>query len=189
MAKKEFVFLYPIPEIINFEIKNHGWHKKGGEEAFRKEYNKLLNGCINERYRQKGFRINWVIFDDCSISDVINLQPTDQVIKAGIDFKIHTTEEVYPDQDYILSQLNGEIIRIAGFHMWDCVEKLAMRAYEIGLDTLVDEDLTEFFSWRIDDYDFKIDKYPTFNPKKQGPMFFENFIQARKRRPWLWQNY
>ncbi len=43
MAKKEFVFLYPIPEIINFEIKNHGWHEKGGEEAFRKKYKKVLN--------------------------------------------------------------------------------------------------------------------------------------------------
>ncbi|MDP3015125.1 MAG: hypothetical protein Q8N28_01800 [bacterium] len=187
--QKEFVFLYPIPEIINFEIKNHGWHERGGIGAFRKKYSDILNRCINERYRQKSFGINWVIFDDCDVSEVVKRQPTDQIIKAGLDFKTHTTEKVYPDQNYILTQLNGvRVIRIAGFHMWDCVEKLAKRAYEIGLDTLVDEDLTEFFSWRLDDQDFKTDKYPTYNPKKQVSMF-KDFIRAREQRPWLWQNY
>ena len=189
MAKKEFMFLYPIPEIINFEIKNHGWHEKGGEEAFRKKYKKVLNSCINKRYRQKGFGINWVIFDDCFVSDVIDLRSIDQTIKVGLDFKIHTAEKVYLDKDYILSQLNGvRVIRIAGFHMWDCVEKMAKRAHEIGLDTLVDEDLTEFFSWRINDQNFKIDKYPTYNPRRQGSVF-EDFMRAREQRPWLWQNY
>lgn len=73
--------------------------------------------------------------------------------------------------------------------MWDCVEKLAKRAYEKGLDVLVDEDLTEFFSWRLRDPNFRVDKYSTYNPKKDGPVFFKNFMEARKQKPWLWQNY
>ena len=111
MAQKEFVFLYPILQIINIEIENHGWSHEGGS---------------------KKFRINWAIFDDCSVSKVIKIQSSDRIIKVGLDFKNHIAKEIYPDQNYILSQLNGvQIIKIAGFHMWDCVEKLAKRAYEI----------------------------------------------------------
>lgn len=189
MAQKEFVFLYPIPEIINFEIKNHGWSEKGGVETFREKYSSTLNRCIDERYRQKGFGINFTIFDDCSVSEVISLQSLDRIIKVGLNFKIHTVERIYPSQNYILGQLNGvQVIRVAGFHMWDCVEKLANCAYGKGLDVLVDEDLTEFFSWRLNDQDFKVDKYPTYNPRKQGSMF-KDFMRARKKRPWLWQDY
>ena len=187
MTNKEFVFLYPIPEIINFEVKNHGWHEKGGVEAFRKKYGDMLNKCIDQRYRQKGFGINWAIFDDCAVSEIIEIRSSDRIIKVGLDFKTHTTKKVYPNQDNILSQISGvRVIRIAGFHMWDCVEKLAKRAYEIGLDTLVDEDLTEFFSWRINDRDFTTDKYPTHNPRKKVSI---DFMRARKQLPWLWQNY
>lgn len=188
MAEKEFVFLYPIPQIINFEVKNHGWSEKGGVDAFRKKYSDVLNRCIDQRYRQKGFGINYAIFDDCVVSKVINLRPGDKIIKVGIDFKIHTAEKAYPNQEYILNQLNKiSIIRIAGFHMWDCVEKMAKCAYGKGLNVLVDEDLTEFFSGRLNDKDFRIDKYPTYKPRRHG--MFKYFMEAREQRPWLWQNY
>jgi len=132
MAQKEFVFLYPILQIINIEIENHGWSHEGGSKKFRIKYGNMLNECVDLRYRQKDFRINWAIFDDCSVSKVIKIQSSDRIIKVGLDFKNHIAKEIYPDQNYILSQLNGvQIIKIAGFHMWDCVEKLAKRAYEI----------------------------------------------------------
>jgi hypothetical protein len=60
--------------------------------------------------------------------------------------------------------------------MWDCVEKLAKTAYEKGIDVLVDEDLTEFFSERLKDPNFKIDKYPTYNPREGGDFCFKEFI-------------
>jgi len=192
---KQFVFLYPIPEIIDFEIKNHGWSENGGVDSFRQKYSKLLNASIDTRYRQKGFGINYAVFEGSPVSDVIELQDSDRVIGVGLDFKTHTTKQSngeypYPDQDYILNQFNGvQVLRVAGFHMWDCVERLAKRAYELGLDTLVDEDLTEFFSGRLNDPDFKIDEYPTYNPRKKQGSMFDMFMEARKERPWLWQTY
>lgn len=192
---KQFVFLYPIPEIINFEIENHGWSEKGGVDSFRQKYKKLLNASIDARYRQKDFGINYAVFDGSPISDVIDIQQSDRIIEVGLDFKTHTTKQSngeypYPNQDHILNQLNRtKIIRIAGFHMWDCVERLAKKAYERGLDTLVDEDLTDFFSGRLRDPDFKIDKYSTYNPRQKQGSMFDMFIEARKERPWLWQDY
>ncbi len=192
---KSFVFLYPIPEIINFEIQNHGWFEEGGVDAFRQRYRSTLNRCIDVRYRQKGFDINYALFNGHEISDVIEIQPLDKIIEVGLDFETHTKKQLdgkypYPNQDYILNQLNnGGIIRIAGFHMWDCVEKLAKRAYEIGLDTLVDEDLTEFFPGRLRDSDFRVDRYPTYNPRKDSDSGYELFMEARKNKPWLWQEY
>jgi len=186
---KQFIFLYPIPDIIDKEIENHGWSYEEGREAFRKRYKDTLNKCIDERYRQKGFQINYAVFDDTSVSDVINLKSTDKTINVGTSYKKHKTEKKYPDPDYILKQL-GEIdmIRIAGFHMWDCVEKLAKKAHEKGLDTLVDEDLTDFFATRIKYCDIKTNKYPSCNlreiAKEPG-----NVMEARKNKPWLWSDY
>lgn len=189
MAGMYFVFLYPIPEIIDFEIKNNGWHEKGGIDAFKRKYKETLNRCIDVRYRQKNFIIVWALFEGHQISDVIEKQSSDKIIEVGIDFKTHTSKRLYPDQDFILNQIGKvQVIRIAGFHMWDCVEKLAKRAYERGLDVLVDEDLTEFFSWRLKDKDFRVDKYPTYNPRKRDRMF-KDFMIAREQRSWLYQSY
>lgn len=184
---KSFIFLYPIPEIVGWEIENK-FIKKG-------YYSERLAMCIDSRYRKKGFKINYAVFDGSPVSDVIKIQPSDRIIEVGLDFKTHTTKQqngeyLYPDQDYILNQLNGtKVIRVAGFHMWDCVERLARRAYERGINTLVDEDLTEFFSMMLKDQDFRVDKYPTYNARKHQGRFFDIFMEARKDKPWLWQDY
>jgi len=192
---KQFIFLYPIPEFIDFEIENYAWSEKEESDAFRKRYKITLNKCIDTRYRQKGFEINYAVFDKSPISRVIEFKQLDKVIEVGLDFKTHKTKQSdgkypYLNQDHILNQLNKtHVIRIAGFHMWDCVEKLAKRAYERKLDVLVDEDLTEFFCVRLRDPDFKIDKYPTYNPRKHQESMFNLFTQVRKEKPWLWQDY
>jgi len=192
---KEFAFLYPIPEYIDFEIKNHGWHEKGGPENFKKKYGDTLNQCIDLRYRQNGFGINYVIFNDHPISEVVNVQISDRIIKTDINYKKHAIKQpdgthLYPDPDYILDQLPKlKTLTIGGFHLTDCVERFAKRAYERKLDVLVDEDLTELFARRLNDPNFKIDKFPSIDPKKYGKFLFEFFMNARKDKPWLWQKY
>jgi len=192
---KAFIFLYPISRYIDNEIKNNAYGQKGGEEVFRQKCQKLLNQCIDLRYRQNGWPICYALFNDCVISDLIRLHPADKIIKVGLDFKTHTAQRPdkifpYPDEDFILDQMGPvDTVRVAGFHIWDCAEKLARRAYERGLKTLIDEDLTEFFFWRIKSQDFALDHFPSFNPKNMNPRLFAEFMAARKIRPWLWQEY
>ncbi|MFH1607868.1 MAG: hypothetical protein ABIA78_01930 [archaeon] len=225
---KQFVFLYPIPEYINWEIENgsYGWDckpwmnkwekifenlneeerdktrpkaLKEKQARFRPHYSRILNKCIDKRYREKGFKINWVIFKDHTISNVIDVQDGDIIIEADIDFRTHTTKRVdgtyqYPNNDFILNHIgDSSLVRIAGFHRWDCVDKLAKRAYERKNSVLVDEDLTEMFYGRFKDKNFRVDKYPTYNPRqfdtKEDDYLFKQFMKARENKPWLWQDY
>ena len=191
---KQFVFLYPIPQIMDFEIKNNSYGRNF--KSYKTLYKKKLNECIDLRYRQEGYKINYALFDDCSLSEIMDFKEKDRIIKVGLDFKVHTIKREddtypYPSQDYILDQL-GEVDRliVTGFHMWDCVERLARRAYERNLDVLVDEDLTEFFPMRLRDKKFSPKKYPSFNPKEDGnDPYTKLFLAARKDKPWLFQNY
>ena len=154
-----------------------------------------LNRCIHERYRQKDFSINYAILNDCEISDIIELQHLDKVLKVGMDSTTHRTQVnkkyPYPNEDYIINQLGEiELLRIAGFHAYDCCDKIAKRAYEKGIDTLVDEDLTQFFQMIFQDKDFKYDSYPSVNPKKGlNKELWRNFLENRKDKPWFLQDF
>jgi hypothetical protein len=162
---------------------------------FSKIYGPMLNASIDARYRQQGYSVFFALLDGTNISDIIDVRPVDRIIYVGMDEKTHRTKGKdgkypYPDQDYILNQL-GTIskLRIGGFHMWDCVEKLARQAYKRNLDVLVDEDLTEFFGWMIGKADFRVDRYPNYDPRSGGQRELEWFMDARKGKPWLWQDY
>ncbi len=145
---KQFVFLYPIPEYINSQINNGASYFDCGNKKneflgrlkkarsnedreaikvllseFKEFYKRNLNDCIDARYRKNGFGISYVIFNNGSMSDVIELQRQDRIIENGMDIKTHITKRPdgsypYPDQDYILNQL-GETNKlvIAGFHI------------------------------------------------------------------------
>jgi hypothetical protein len=161
-------------------------------------YSTKLGECINQRYRQKGFSIFYALLDARPISPLIKVQEGDRIVSVGMTVQEHRTkkpgieEYSYPDQDCILKQLgNPQVLRVGRFHMWACVERLAKRAYEKGVDVLVDEDLTEFFGFDSRQQGFRTDNYPTKNPRniKNGSDFFERFMEARKNKPWLWQGY
>lgn len=158
-------------------------------DSFRPVYSAKLNSCINWRYRMNGFSVNYAILDDCEVSEVILLEPGDKIIRVGMDAQTHRTKREdgtypYPNQDYILNQLNSpERLVVTGFHMWDCVERLAKRAYERGISTLVDEDLTEFFAGRLKDRDFRVKTYPTYDARRHQRSMFDMFIDAREGKP------
>ena len=179
---KSFAFLYPHKEILDFEVE-----KTPANEIIC--YN-ALNACIDERYRQKGFQINYILFDDYEISPYIIQHEGDRTISAGINYNLHRTHRIYPSNNHILNQLdNPEKLVVAGVHMWHCIQKFAKAAHERGIETLVDEDLTEFFGSRFLDPSFKLDSYPNFNPRIIGEEFFKQFMKARKDKPWLYQDY
>ncbi|MBI5392023.1 hypothetical protein HZB00_03400 [Candidatus Woesearchaeota archaeon] len=105
-------------------------------KEYKELYKNALNECVDRRYRQIGFEIFYALFAGHTVSPVIQLCPQDQIIFADIDFKTHTTpnekgEYLYPKPELILSQL-GKIKKlwVAGFHVYDCVEKVAKAAYE-----------------------------------------------------------
>lgn len=163
-------------------------------EQFRPIYSAILNLCIRERYRQNGFGINYLVFDDTPVSNVIEMDTNDRVLYAGIDSFAHFDKKMYPNPCSILAQFEPEELkhlRLAGFHMWDCVERLARHAHERNIDVLVDEDLTQFLAYKASFDDFKFDSYPGFNPRKNysGSGGFEGFMEPRKGKPWLLQDY
>lgn len=188
----QFIFLYPIPEYINHEIENHKHITFKNNIKYKDKYKTVLNQCIHERYRTKGYKINYAVFNNSPVSHIIMIYESDRIIEVGLDFKTHTTKQrdgnyPYPDNKYILGKL-GKIDKlvVAGFHMWDCVDKFAESAYKLGIDVMVDEDLTEFFSFRIKDINFRIDKYVAYVPPSH---IMQDFINARLDKPWFFQNY
>lgn len=144
----QYLFLFPIKEYFRacmdffklFEIDGH----KPTE----------LIDIIHARYKNNGFGINWLLFskeEDPSLPDLSQIPDyleinDDRILTAGVSFKRHISKKKYADQDYVLNQLPPhEKLVIGGFHQWDCVDKIAKRSYERGIETLVDEDTTELF--------------------------------------------
>ncbi len=87
-----------------------------------------------------------------------------------MSFRTHTTEvdgnHPYPDSDHILKQLGRtDLLKLGGFHLDDCVSRLAKAANRKGLEVEVDDDLTELFKTRIlgKSHDFTINIYRPFN--------------------------
>lgn len=179
-------------------IEKEKFMKKATSERnarFLEIYFKNLNKSINKRYRENGFGINFLLFDRHDICSFIEKHSEDEVFYSGLDFKTHITQREdgtypYPNPNYIVNQL-GDVseLRLAGFHMWDCVDKVASTAFEKGISTLVDEDLTEFFHYRCKQDYFRVDNYPNFNPFKNfgDDLFLEHFFEVRKKRKWLLQ--
>lgn len=167
--------------------------KQAMKAGFRKVFSRYINDCLNQRYRQKGFAINFAVFKGHKVSDVLNPNSNDNIFEVPIDFKTHCSQKKYPNSDFLLDSLVGSTthLRVCGYHLWDCVDRVAERAYNRGIHVLVDEDLTELFEYRFRQPDFKIGTYPSFNPHNQsgGEGYFEMFMDCRKSKPWLWQKY
>ncbi|MFA5259406.1 MAG: hypothetical protein WC979_06785 [Candidatus Pacearchaeota archaeon] len=166
-------------------------------QLFRPIYSQALNKSIDLRYRKNGFRIFYALLNDAQLSETITLHPEDRVVYTGMDIKTHRTPDAngnypYPSEDFILDKL-GEITKlvVSGFHLNDCVQRVAKRAYERKIDVLVDEELTELFGHNIRRPEFNPQRYPSINLLEliADPEFFKIINEKRKERPWLynWQ--
>ncbi|UMX48081.1 MAG: hypothetical protein L7H18_00875 [Candidatus Nealsonbacteria bacterium DGGOD1a] len=146
---KVFLFLYPIKPFFENEIGNFYQFRNGKYDVRR------LNDIIRARYRKKKYKIVWLLFgqenapnkpDKDLLASWITIEPEDTIISAGLSFKEHTQHRKYPNPESIFGQISNitEII-LGGFHQWDCVNKLASYAHNLGLPVKVDEETTEMF--------------------------------------------
>ncbi|MFS8159338.1 MAG: hypothetical protein ACMG6E_03835 [Candidatus Roizmanbacteria bacterium] len=162
------------------------------KQGFRTQYFTALNASIQNRYRENGYSIFFALFDDIPVSSMIDLAPHDNIIQVGMDSTFLTQkpgEEIPPpDPITILQQLPPwEELRIGGFHMWDCIDKLASAAYREGSNVLVDEDLTDFLKYRVGQPWFDTGRYPSFDIASLGGGV-DMYVTAREKKPWLYQD-
>ena len=160
----------------------------------KKWYKLTLNACIDKRYRQQGYNVFFALLDGTKISDVVDVKHNDRIIYVGMDTKTHRNQRQdgsypYPDNDKILAQL-GNIwkLTISGFHMWDCVEKVAKASHDKGIHTIVDEDLTEFLVQKINNPTFVLNEYQMNDLSKLNEFEKQSFLKAREGKPWLLKN-
>lgn len=160
--KKIFLYLYPIEEYNrSFKFSEEYLQQNGRENPY-----KVLNECIQKRYRDKGYQIVYAIYPDKSLYG-INLLPTDKIIYTDVTFEQangYSCAIKYPNESYLIAQLGDfDEIVVGGFHFSDCVKRIAEYCYQCGTSALVDLDLTDLFFniYHKKDY-FKIDEY---NPK------------------------
>ena len=171
--KKIFLYLYPIQEYNHsFEFSEEYLNEIGRENPY-----KVLNECIQRRYREKGYQIIYAIYPDKNIYG-INPLPTDKIVYTDVTFEQASgynkdgsekqdKDIKYPSEKYLIEQLGDfdEII-VGGFHFKDCVKRVAEYCYQSGYPTLVDLDLTDlFFSVYHQKAYFKIDEYDPKNYK------------------------
>ena len=191
------MYLYPISLYWEYEVREHAPFLAISGASPGK-----LNDLVATRYRDKGYRVVWVFFGKPSRltqpyranqSEWVRIHSDDKVISAGITLCQMTSQQppVYPDSLKILESL-GESVEefiVGGFHLADCVDKLAQAAHNAGIRTWVDEDCTEaFFS--------SVDRIPLDWHPSQGTWWFleelpESLrricIENRRQKPWLAQ--
>ncbi len=194
--KPQYLFLFPVKEYIEFSM----FVEDVPEAGHQTEY---LMRVIEARYRSRGYDVNWLLFsehgdlaqpDRAAVPQYVEIKPEDRVLAAGVSFKTHTTEKVYADPNFVLNQLpEHRRLVIGGFHKNDCVDKIARRSHERGIDTFVDEDTTEKFyhalplgvvplvreRWRVRD----------FLSEEHYKAFKEAIMLGREERPWLVQEW
>ena len=142
---KVFLYLYPIKEFVSpFVPRVSSNHDKLNDYEIGKIF-EVLNDVIDKRYRKKGYKVVFVLYPDKNIYGV-ELKSNDIVIKTDITFNDVKSNYKYPNEKYLIQQIGtvDELV-VAGYHVMDCVKRVAKIALASGIDTLVDIDLTDLF--------------------------------------------
>lgn len=151
--RKVFLYLYPIEEFTKMFL----FH----DDSLYDEWNverplPILNDTINQRYREKGYQIVYALYPD---KDLYGLKKSakDLIVYTDILFseasaydengvKKNNFIPKYPNEKLLLEQLGPiDKLVVGGYHVMDCVKRVAEVALSLGIDTLVDLDLTDLF--------------------------------------------
>lgn len=165
--KKIFLYLYPIEEYTKMFL----YDDKTYSEWKVKNPLLVLNECITKRYREKGYQVVFALYPDKKIYGVVPTEK-DKIVFTDISFQESSVydekgnkkinfEPKYPNEEFIISQL-GDIdeLVIGGYHAQDCVKRVGEKALSMGIDTIIDLDLTDLFYslYKQDNY-FNIEEY------------------------------
>lgn len=189
----QYLFLFPIEEYFKSYLRDNRIFNLPGHPS-------ELVKIIDARYRNKGYGINWLLFsqkkdlskpDLSQVPECINIQKQDGILVAGVSFDDHVSKKVYADSDYVLDQLLvHKRLVVGGFHQFDCVDRLARRSYERGVDTFVDEDTTNLFfmSRRIQEIPLIRERWSLKELGMNEGLFLKIAKENRKDKPWFVQS-
>ncbi len=150
--KKGFLYLYPFEPYFNFFLKYY-------EEEEKRNAFAILNACIEKRYRDRGYQIYFLLYPDMDIYGIVP-ESRDKLIYTDVTFEEASVLKerntfTSPSLEKIYRQLeNLDILRVGGFHFNSCVKETAEYALSLGIDTLVDLDLTDLFFNHYDLLDY-----------------------------------
>jgi hypothetical protein len=187
--KKVFLYLYPIKEYASIFLFHND--KLYDDLNIERPFD-VLNECIQKRYRDKCYQVVYLLYPDKDIFGIIP-KKEDKIIYTDILFSEHSAIDEagnikkdfipkYPNEQLIISKL-GDIdeLVVGGYHAQDCVKRVAESALYLGIQTLIDLDMTDFFFnlYRQDNY-FKVEQYSPQKYKEyiysQAEKYGENFI-------------
>ena len=191
---EQFLFLFPIEEYFKACLNSCRIFSFKGYQPSE------LIDIINARYRDNEYGINWLLFsqennltkpDLTKIPEYVKIQKQDGILVSGVSFKSHVSKKLYPNPDYVLGQLpEHKKLVVGGFHQWDCVDKIARRSYEKGVETFVDEDTTELFFSRRTLVDIPLIRKKWSLKEELGipESLYEIAKENRKNKPWFVQS-
>lgn len=170
--KKVFLYLYPIKEYTSMFL----YH----DDKLYDEWNvkrplPVLNECIQKRYRDNGYQVVYVLYPDKDIFGIIP-KKEDRIIYTDILFSENSAVDEngntkkdfipkYPNEQLLIKQLGDiEELVIGGYHFSDCVKRVGETALNMGINTVIDLDLTDLFFnlYKQEEY-FNLKEY---NPEK-----------------------
>lgn len=170
--RKIFLYLYPIKEYTSMFLFHDD---KLYDEWNVKRSLPILNECIQKRYRDNGYQVIYALYPDKNIFGIIPTEE-DKVIYTDILFSENSAIDEYgkkkkdftpkyPNEQLLIEQLGDvEELIIGGYHFSDCVKRVGEMALTMGINTIIDLDLTDLFFnlYKQEDY-FNIEEY---NPSK-----------------------
>lgn len=176
--EKVFIYLYPIKEYTEMFLSS--------TEKNTKIPLSILDECIDKRYRENGYQVIFALYPDKNIFGITR-KPEDKIIytdvlfeeASAIDSNGQLKKNFKPKlpNDIALLRKIGFVDKlvIGGYHNNSCVERLGETALSLGIDTLIDVDMTDLFFnlHKQKDY-FKIEEYK--------PERYQNYILSQKTR-------
>jgi len=128
------------------------------------------------------------------LSSLIQLEPEDKIISVGLTWDDMHSRGKYARSDRVLRWLPSEIeeLKLGGYLMYSCVSRFASYCHKRGIDTLVDEDLTDYFLFQLNREDMPdqreqvlegFEYYRRF--EAEDSIYWRDFLKIRSRQPWF----